>query len=96
MQVSWHREARRIAFGVATRATMGSLVSDDEMDDLCSMYDNIGVTSALVRQPARVAALMHVLNWPREHRCQRQWPDVSHCRQCEILHWRLQRLISPK
>eukprot|EP00892_Ulva_mutabilis_P000151 jgi/Ulvmu1/10136/UM006_0090.1 len=45
--VPWIAKSRRLAFGVATRATMGTLVSDDELDDLCALYDNIGVTSAL-------------------------------------------------
>lgn len=55
MQVSWHQQSRRIALGVATRTTMGSLVSDDEIDDLLVLFDNIGVNSALVRPPQAYA-----------------------------------------
>ena len=35
--------------GVATRAAMGSLVSDEETDELLILFGDIGVTGALVR-----------------------------------------------
>lgn len=54
VQVMWHREARDIAFCVATRATMGDLVSAEQMDDLTVLYDDIKVTGALVRSYTRL------------------------------------------
>lgn len=45
----WHEEARRITFCAATRATMGDLVSPEQMGDLAVLYDDIKVTDALVR-----------------------------------------------
>ena len=49
VQVSWLQKSRRIALGVATRAAMGNLVSDEEIDELLILFRDIGVTGALVR-----------------------------------------------
>eukprot|EP00892_Ulva_mutabilis_P000149 jgi/Ulvmu1/10134/UM006_0088.1 len=42
-QVLWQVEARRVAFGVASRATMGSLVTDADLDRLFVLFNKVRI-----------------------------------------------------
>lgn len=60
VQVSWLQKSRRLSMGVAARAAMGSLVSDEDIDELLIMFQDVSVSGALVR--SRVPLYLQLLS----------------------------------